>query len=94
MSTQVIADRIAQKKQELEALQQVQQLSENTAAHCQELNRQMAKIVTQYTSILSIARGWSSAFENATLVDIPQTSANDDESEQPESVVRIPSESC
>ncbi|KAJ1889927.1 tRNA(Ser) Um(44) 2'-O-methyltransferase [Kickxella alabastrina] len=90
MSTQVIIDRIAQKKQELAALEQVQALSENTASHCLELNRQMGKVVEQYKSILGIAKGWSGAFENAALVDIPQTNSNEDDSDQPESVIRIP----
>ncbi|KAJ2707707.1 hypothetical protein FB645_000480 [Coemansia sp. IMI 203386] len=95
MSTQFIIDRIEQKKQELAALQQVQALSKNTAIQCVELNRQMGKIVSQYKSILTIARGWSNAFENATLVDILQTNATeDDDAEQPENVVRIPAESC
>ncbi|KAJ2743677.1 hypothetical protein GGI20_003568 [Coemansia sp. BCRC 34301] len=89
MSTQAVLDRIAQKKQELAALQRVQALSENTDAHCIELNRQMGKVVNQYESILSIAKGWSSAFENAALVDIPQTNAAEEDSEQPESVIRI-----
>ncbi|KAJ2893011.1 hypothetical protein GGI21_005487, partial [Coemansia aciculifera] len=85
MSTQVILDRIAQKKQELAALQRVQALSESTDAHCIELNRQMGKVVKQYESILCIAKGWSSAFENSALVDIPQTNAaGEDDSEQPE----------
>ncbi|KAJ2059550.1 hypothetical protein GGI17_004318 [Coemansia sp. S146] len=94
MSTQVILDRIAQKKQELAALQRVQALSETTDAHCIELNRQMSKVVKQYESILCIAKGWSSAFENAALVDIPQTNATEDDSEQPENVIRISAESA
>ncbi|KAJ2726540.1 hypothetical protein GGI07_000482 [Coemansia sp. Benny D115] len=92
MSTQAIVDRIAQKKQELAALQQVQALSEATASHCLELNRQMGKVVQQYKSILTISKGWSTAFENAALVDIVQTSQNDDDSEGPENVIRIPIE--
>ncbi|KAJ2367335.1 hypothetical protein H4S01_002216 [Coemansia sp. RSA 2610] len=92
MSTQAIADRLSQKKQELEALERVKALSENTDAHCLELNRQMNKIVQQYESILSIALGWSTALENAALVDIPQTNAAEDDSEQPENVIRIPVE--
>ncbi|KAJ1797365.1 hypothetical protein LPJ59_003185 [Coemansia sp. RSA 2399] len=93
MSTQVIIDRIAQKKQELAALQRVQVLSENTDAHCMELNRQMGKIVAQYEAILTVSRGWSSAFENSALVDIAQTNPADDDSEQPENIIRIPAES-
>ncbi|KAJ1760110.1 hypothetical protein LPJ58_001927 [Coemansia sp. RSA 1591] len=92
MNTQAVADRLYQKKQELAALQRVKALSENTDAHCLELNRQMSKIVEQYESILKIATGWSSAFENAVLVDIPQTNPVEDDSEQPEYVIRIPVE--
>ncbi|KAJ1854107.1 hypothetical protein GGH12_004320 [Coemansia sp. RSA 1822] len=92
MNTQAVADRLYQKKQELAALQRVKALSENTDAHCLELNRQMSKIVAQYESILKIATGWSSAFENAVLVDIPQTNSVEDDSEQPEYVIRIPVE--
>ncbi|KAJ2031954.1 hypothetical protein IWW57_000458 [Coemansia sp. S610] len=93
MSTQVILDRISLKKQELAALQRIQALSEATDAHCMELNRQMSKVVTQYESILCIVQGWSSAFDNAALVDIPQTNPTEDDSEQPENVIRIPAES-
>ncbi|KAJ1728683.1 hypothetical protein LPJ61_003903 [Coemansia biformis] len=92
MNTQAITDRLAQKKQELAALQRVRALSESTDAHCLELNRQMGKMVQQYKAVLSIALGWSSAFENAALVDIPQSGPADDDSEHPESVVRIPVE--
>ncbi|KAJ2159493.1 hypothetical protein GGF46_002989 [Coemansia sp. RSA 552] len=93
MSTQSIVDRLGQKKQELAALQRVKALAEGTDAHCLELNRQMSKMVQQYESILSIALGWSNAFENAALVDVPQTTAaEDDGAEQPESVIRIPVE--
>ncbi|KAJ2550044.1 hypothetical protein IWW35_003477 [Coemansia sp. RSA 1878] len=92
MNTQAVADRLYQKKQELAALRRVKALSENTDAHCLELNRQMSKIVEQYESILKIATGWSSAFENAVLVDIPQTNPVEDDSEQPEYVIRIPVE--
>ncbi|KAJ2802210.1 hypothetical protein H4R20_003370 [Coemansia guatemalensis] len=92
MSTQAIADRLEQKKQELAALQKVRALSESTDAHCMELDRQIAKIVQQYEAILRIASGWSNAFENAALVDIPQTNSTEEDSEQPESVIRIPVE--
>ncbi|PIA18129.1 hypothetical protein COEREDRAFT_6866 [Coemansia reversa NRRL 1564] len=78
MSTQAIADRLEQKKQELAALH--------------KLDRQIAKIVQQYEAILRIASGWSNAFENAALVDIPQTNSTEDDTEQPESVIRIPVE--
>ncbi|KAJ2757774.1 hypothetical protein H4S06_003018 [Coemansia sp. BCRC 34490] len=52
----------------------------------------MGKIVAQYEAILTISRGWSSAFENSALVDIPQTSPAEDDSEQPENIIRIPAE--
>ncbi|KAI9506812.1 hypothetical protein GGI25_000155 [Coemansia spiralis] len=94
MNTQIIADRIAQKRQELGALQRVQVLSENTDSHCTELNRQMSKIVAQYEAILSISKGWSNAFENSALVDISQTNSADDDSEQPENVIRIPADTA
>ncbi|KAJ2780444.1 hypothetical protein H4R18_003463 [Coemansia javaensis] len=90
MSTQAIVDRLAQKKQELAALQRVKALSETTDAHCMELDRQMDKMVRQYETMLSIALGWSSAFENATLIDIRRS--GDDDAEHPESVIRIPAE--
>ncbi|KAJ1965326.1 hypothetical protein GGI12_000851 [Dipsacomyces acuminosporus] len=94
MSTQAIIDRVAQKKQELAALEQVRVLSENTDSHCLELNRQIGRIVRQYESILRIAKGWSNAFENAALVDLAQTNSAEDDSEQPESVIRIPAENA
>ncbi|KAJ1871431.1 hypothetical protein H4R22_002486 [Coemansia sp. RSA 1290] len=90
MNTQAINDRLYQKKQELAALERVKELSENTDSHCLELNRQLGKIVKQYESMLNIALGWSSAFENSALVDIPQTASAEDESEPPENVIRIP----
>ncbi|KAJ1954355.1 hypothetical protein EC988_002482 [Linderina pennispora] len=93
MSTQAIVDRIARKKQELAALRRIQALSESTDAHCMELNRQMSKVVQQYAAMLAIAKGWSNAFESAVLVDVPQSTSTDDDSEQPESVIRIPVES-
>lgn len=89
-TTQLVIDRIAQKKQELEALKQAQKLSENTSAQCTELNRQLSILLKQYESILNIAKGWSSAFENSSLVEIPQINFAEDESDTPENVVRIP----
>ncbi|KAJ1741261.1 hypothetical protein LPJ68_003025 [Coemansia sp. RSA 1086] len=79
MNTQAINDRLYQKKQELAALERVKELSENTDSHFK-----------QYESMLNIALGWSSAFENSALVDIPQTASAEDESEPPENVIRIP----